>query len=117
MGTPAHRAHSGCHAHIGGGIAEIAVDVAKQAEHLRRCLARRVDVIEFQRLHGVGPELVQAPAAVGDADDRDAQHAALDEPDQGRERLELGEIPGGAEDDQRVHAVSRHGRSLRVACR
>ena len=71
--------------------------------------ARRPGSIPFSLsdLRGVIAELVQPPAALGDPDHRHIEHPALDQPDQRGERLQLGQVPGRAEDHQRIY-VSRH---------
>jgi hypothetical protein len=52
-------------------------------------------------------ELIDRPAALGHADDRDVQDAALDQPDQGREGLQLGQVAGGAENYQGIDLLLR----------
>src|SRR5262249_58315998 len=49
-------------------------------------------------------ELVLGPARLGHADDGRVQPSALDELLQGGEDLLVGEVAGGAEEDQRVRA-------------
>ena len=106
------------HRLISGRIVQVAVDVTQQPEHLGGGRGRRVHLVELERVHRVVAELLQAPAALGDSDDRDVEHASLDEPDQRRKRLELGQVAGRAEYHQRVHLVSlradirRHDRSF-----
>ena len=56
---------------------------------------------------GVVAELLQPPAALGHPDHGHVEHAPLDQPHQRRERLDLGQVPGRAEDHQRVNFV-RH---------
>ena len=65
----------------------------------------RVHVVELQRGDGVVAELLQPPAALGHPDHRDVEHAALDQPHQRGEGLDLGQVPGGTEDHQRVNFV------------
>ena len=47
-------------------------------------------------------QLFEAPAALGDADDRDVQHAALHHGLQRRKNFLVGEISGRSKEDQRV---------------
>ena len=100
------------HGLVGGLVAEIPVHVAQQPEHLRRRSAVRVHVVELQRGGGVVAELLQPPPALGHPDHRDVQHAALHQPHQRREGLDLGQVASGAEDHQRVNLVCRHSRLL-----
>ena len=78
------------HGLVGGLVAEIPVHVAQQPEHLRRRGAVRVHVVELQRCGGVVAELLQPPPALGHPDHRDVQYAALHQPHQRREGLDLG---------------------------
>ena len=93
------------HRLVGGVVAEIPVDVAEQAEHLDRRRVVRVHLVELERGDRVVTELLQAPPALGHPDHRDIQDAAFDQPDQRREGLDLGQVPGRPEDHQRVNFV------------
>ena len=96
---------------VGGVVREVPVDVFQQPQHLVGRVPGGVDVVVPQRLGGVGTELVHAPTALGHPHNRNVKNAALDQPDQGRERLEFGQVTRRAEDDQcpnprRSHADS-----------
>ena len=93
------------HGLVGPGIIQVAVDVAQQAQHLGRRRAVGIHLVERERVPRVVAELVQTPAALGHADDRDVQHPALDQPDQRRKGLQLGQVAGSAEDHQRVNLL------------
>ena len=51
---------------------------------------------------GAAAELLERPARLGDADDRHVEAAAPDHRLQRREDLLVGEVAGGAEEDERV---------------
>ena len=93
------------HGLVGGVVAQVAVHVPQQAEHLDRRRVGRVHLVELERRGRVVAELLQAPAALGHPDHRDVEHAALDQPHQRGEGLQLGQVPGSAEDHQRVNFV------------
>jgi hypothetical protein len=104
------------HGVIGGVVVEVAVHVPEQAEHLAGRVAARVDVVPLERRDRVVAELVQAPAVLGYTDHRHVQHPALHQPDQRRERFQLGQVAGGAEDDQCVNLLCCHLSSLAAQC-
>ena len=112
----AARTHLLRHRRIGGGIVEITVHVTQQAEQLDGRRGGRVHVVELERGRGVVPELLDSPTALRHTDDRNVQDAAVDQPDQRRERLQFGEIPGRSEDHQRVHRISCHQLCLHSGC-
>jgi len=78
------------HGLVGGVVTEVPVHVSQQVQHLGRRGLSRVHPVELQRRGGVVPELLQAPPALGHPDHRDVEDAALDQPHQGRESLQLG---------------------------
>ena len=85
----------------GRRVLVVAVDVAQQAAQLveRRGIEPAVLLEAVAR---PGPELVEVPAGLGHADDRHVEVAALHHRLQRREDLLVGQIAGGAEEDQGV---------------
>jgi hypothetical protein len=81
------------HGLVGALVAEVAIDVPQQPQHLRSRRAVRVHVVELRRRGGVVAELPQVPAAFGHPDDRHVEHTALHQADQGREGLEFRQAP------------------------
>ena len=79
----------------------VAVDVAQQAAQLveRRGIE---PAVLLEAVLGAGLELVEVPAGLGHADDRHVEVAALHHRLQRREDLLVGQIAGGAEEDQGV---------------
>src|SRR5262249_23925733 len=80
----------------------------------------RVDPGAAQRGGGVAAELVEIPAALGDADHGHIKHAAIDKSGQRRESLKLGKIASGTEDEERVRPSVISGHCLApqsAACR
>ena len=59
-------------------------------------------------LAGSRLQLFESPAALGDADDRNIEHAALHHGLQRRKDLLVGEIPGRAEEHERVAGQLAH---------
>src|SRR5262249_3494490 len=85
----------------GGGIVVVAVDVSQQADQFGEGL--RVEASVFsEAVLGASAELVQRPARFGDADDGDVEITAPDHFLQGGEDLFVGEVAGGAEEDEGV---------------
>src|SRR6266536_2434727 len=101
---------------VGGVVGEVAVDVLEQVQHPLGDVPVRVDAVVPQGLGGVAPELLELPSALCDADDGDLERTALDQPHQRRERLQLGEVPGRAEDDERIDRVCSGGCHI-ASCR
>ena len=56
----------------------------------------------FERVFGAGFELVEVPAGLGDADDGDVEGSALDHRLQRGKDFFVGEVAGGAEEDEGV---------------
>ena len=85
-------------------VVDLAGDVVQPAgERLGDLVAaRRADEL-LQAVAELGPELVIAHRRPRHADDRELrrQPAALRQPVDGRQQLALGEVAGGAEDDER----------------
>ena len=100
------------HRLVGGVVVEVPVDVAQQPEHLLGGRGLGVHVVQHQRGLRVVAELLQPPAALRHPDDRHVEHAPVDQADQRREGLDLGQVTGGAEDHERVNLVSGHVRFL-----
>ena len=83
----------------GGSVRVVTVDVAQQLAELRgRC--RIEAAVLFEALAHARLQLLASPTALGDADDRDIQDAALHHCLQRGEYLLVGEISGGPEKDQ-----------------
>ena len=113
---PAAGADGVRHRHVGGIVVEIPVHVAQQAEHLPRGRAVRVHVVKPQRGCRIVAELGQPPSAFRHPDDGHVEHAALDQPDQRRERLDLGQVAGSTKNHQRVYSVRCHVSSSDGSC-
>ena len=56
----------------------------------------------LERVFGAGFELVEVPAGLGDADDGDVEGAAFDHRLERGEDFFVGEVAGGAEEDEGV---------------
>ena len=80
----------------------VTVDVAQQRQQLRE--GDGIDAVRVVPQAVLGPllQLVEAPAALGDADDGDLQLLVGHHPLEGREDLLVGQVAGGAEEHQRV---------------
>ncbi len=86
----------------GGGVAIVAVHVTQQASQPGECLAVNALLGASQAVAGVGPELLQVPSRLGDADDGHVQPPTADQRLQGRKDLLVSEIARHAEDHQSV---------------
>jgi hypothetical protein len=92
----------------GAGVGVVAVDVPQQvgqpAERLLVDLA--LAEVVLNALAGPLAQPGQVPARAGDPDDRHLQAVPLDQPEQGREDLLVGEVAGGAEEDEGVGTLA-----------
>ncbi len=83
-------------------LAVVAVDVLQLRDELGE--GRLIDAAAM--LSEAGPrslaQLFERPAGLGDADDRHVEMASLDHRLQSRKDHLVGEVAGGAEEDQRV---------------
>ena len=88
-----------------------AIDVAQQLHEPREC--RRIDTaVMLKTVASALAQLLETPAALGDADDGDIERAALDHRLQRRKYLLVGEIARGAEEDQRIALIVTHRSAL-----
>ena len=88
-------------------VVVVAVDVAQQPAELGEGRAVEPAVL-LEAVARPRLELVEVPAGLGDADDRHVEVAALHHRLQRREDLLVGEVAGGAEEDERVGVRVAH---------
>ena len=94
------------------GSLVVAVDVAQQPHSLSNAAGSSPPC--FSRLSlARAPGAVEIPAGLGHADHRHVEVAALDHRLQRREDLLVGQVAGGAEEDQGVGMGVAHRASLR----
>jgi hypothetical protein len=85
----------------GGGVGIVALDVAEEGAELGE--GGGVDTaVVFEAVLGAGLEVVKVNAALGDAHDGDVEMAVADHGLEGGEDLLVGEVAGGAEEDDGV---------------
>ena len=105
MGAPNRGGHGG----VGRVVAEVTIDVAEQSQHPGSRRGVRVYPVEAQGRGGVVAELPEVPAALGHPDHRHVQHTPVHETHQRGKGLQLRQVTGCAEDDERVHLIGcRH---------
>jgi len=89
-------------------VGVVAVDVAQQARQAGEGLL--VDLalagVVLHALAGPLAQPVQVPARAGDPDDGHVQAVALDQAQQSREDLLVGEVAGGAEEHEGVGTLA-----------
>ena len=91
----------------GGRVVVVAVDVPEEARQLRE--GRWVEAaVLLEAVLGAGLHLVEGPAGLRDADDRDVEVAALQHRLERREDLLVRQIARGPEEDEGVRPGSVH---------
>src|SRR5262249_4753263 len=91
----------------GVGIRVVAVDIAKQFQHLGKSIAIDTAVV-LQAIFGASLQLIERPSGLGNPDNRDVETFVANEPLDGSENLLICEIAGGAKEHQRVGLKGRH---------
>src|SRR6185369_1720837 len=95
---------------VSGGLAVVAVDVAQQLGELGEGVGVGAAAVLGDALPRTFDELVAIPAGARNADHRHGHPAALHQALQGGEDLLVGEVAGGAEEDEgvRLRALLGH---------
>ena len=95
----------------GGGVGVVTVDVAEERAELVPGGGVEAAVLA-ETVLGAGFELVEIPAGLGDSDDGDVEGSSLDHGLEGGKDFFVGEVAGGAEEDECVGLKLGHGGSF-----